>query len=54
MSSWTVIDGDVDLSSGDGEPRPLKLGDTVLIPASCNDADFIPPAHGATLIGATV
>ncbi|MFV0442273.1 MAG: type I phosphomannose isomerase catalytic subunit [Planctomycetaceae bacterium] len=54
MSSWTVFAGAGRLRSrATGFDRELRLGDTVLIPASCPDAVWSPGPDGLTAIAAT-
>jgi mannose-6-phosphate isomerase len=54
MSVWIVIAGGGQLTSdADAKRRAIKLGDTVLIPASCPAAVWTPGPDGLTLIAAT-
>jgi mannose-6-phosphate isomerase len=55
MSSWTIVEGAGLLQSDITKcHRHIRLGDTLLIPASCPDATWRPGPSGLTLIAATV
>lgn len=54
MSAWTVIGGRGELTSYGAPPRSLRLGDTILLPASAAEVVWSPAAEGLTLIAATV
>ena len=55
LSSWTVFQGNGRLECEiDGGSRDVRLGDTVLIPASTPAARWQPGPDGLTLIAATV
>lgn len=55
LSVWTVFAGQGDLMWGaEGVHRPLRTGDTVLIPARSPSARWVPAPEGLTLIAATL